>query len=151
LSRRSRSSGSLPLAVALTGLSSFGRRRIPIAALTETIDDTALPARAAIDDSSVSRLRLLDAVTRTFVDPVFVLDYDGRYLAALGGSERAAYDSLEYLVGRTMHEALPGELADKFLADVRQVLDTGEPLVYEYTLAAEELDGNPHDGPTGRH
>lgn len=103
-----------------------------------------------MNESSLARLRLLDAVTSALVDPVFVLDYDGRYLAALGGSERAAYDSIDYLVGRTMHEMLAKEFADKFLADVRQVIDTGQPLVYEYSLAAEDLIGNPHDGPRGR-
>lgn len=98
----------------------------------------------------MSRLSLLDAVARALVDPVFVLDYEGRYLAALGGSERAAYDSLDYLVGKTLHEMLSKELADKFLTDVRHVIDTGQPLVYEYELAAEDLEGNLRDGPRGR-
>lgn len=98
---------------------------------------------------AISRLRLLDAATKGLVDPVFVLDYDGRYIDALGGSEREAYDSLDYVVGRTLHELLAKDLADKFLADVRQVIDSGQPLVYEYQLAAEDLKGNMRDGPTG--
>jgi diguanylate cyclase (GGDEF)-like protein len=103
-----------------------------------------------MEPTTISRLELLDAVTKALVDPVFVLDYDGRYLDALGGSERGAYDSLEYLVGKTLHDLLPRELADKFLADVRRVIDSGQPLVYEYELAAEDLEGNLRDGPRGR-
>jgi len=104
---------------------------------------------APADSESTSRLRLLDAVAKAFVDPVFVLDYDGRYIAALGGSEREAYDSLDYLVGKTLHDLLAKERADKFLADVRQVIESEQPLVYEYQLSAEDLDGNVRDGPSG--
>ncbi|GIX38216.1 MAG: GGDEF domain-containing protein [Silanimonas sp.] len=95
------------------------------------------------------RLALLEAVTQALVDPVFVLDRDGRYLEAFGGSDRAAYDSSAYLVGKTLHDIMPAALADGFLADVRRVIDTGQPHVYEYTLSADDCTGNAHDGPSG--
>lgn len=113
-------------------------------------DSGSVYLSATMTGELLARLRLLDAVTKALVDPVFVLDYDGRYLAALGGSERGAYDSLDYLVGKTLHEMLSKELADKFLADVRHVIDTNQPLVYEYELASEDLEGNLRDGPRGR-
>ncbi len=91
----------------------------------------------------------LAAVVRSLADPVFVLDCDGRYLAAFGGAERREYDSLQYLVGRTMHEVLPQAAADGFLADIRRVLDTGQVQVSEYSLSADDCEGNPNDGPRG--
>lgn len=91
----------------------------------------------------------LEAVMRSLADPVFILDYDGHYLDAFGGAERREYDSLRYLVGRTLHEVMPQALADGFLADVRKVIDTGEVHVAEYPLSAQDCDGNPNDGPAG--
>lgn len=102
-----------------------------------------------MDRPQPKRLALLEAVTRALVDPVFVLDRDGRYLDALGGSDREAYDSLDYLVGKTLHDIMPPALADQFLADVRRVVDTGQAHVYEYALSADHCAGNSHDGPQG--
>jgi len=107
------------------------------------------PGSQILETAPISRTALLEAVTRALVDPVFVLDYDGRYIAALGGSERGSYDSLDYVVGKTLHDLMANDLADKFLRDVRKVIDGGQPLVFEYTLAADDLDGNLQDGPSG--
>lgn len=100
-----------------------------------------------MDQPLPTRLALLEAVTRALVDPVFVLDRDGRYLDAFGGSDREAYDSLDYLVGKTLHDIMPPPLADQFLADLRRVIDTHQPYVYEFPLSADNLAGNAHDGP----
>lgn len=86
---------------------------------------------------------------RSLADPVFILDYDGHYLEAFGGAERREYDSLQYLVGRTLHEVMSHEVADGFLADVRRVIETGEVCVAEYSLSSADIDGNPNDGPAG--
>lgn len=102
-----------------------------------------------MDHASSARLARLEAVTRALVDPVFVLDRDGRYLDAFGGSDREAYDSLDYLVGKTLHDVMPAALADQFLGDVRRVIDTCQPYVYEFPLSADDLAGNAHDGPQG--
>jgi len=96
------------------------------------------------------RFALREAATRALVDPVFVLDYEGRYLDAFGGNDRGAYDSLDYLIGKTFHELMPAALADHFLAEVRRVIDTRQPSVYEFPLSAEELAGNAKDGPQGQ-
>lgn len=95
------------------------------------------------------RAAFLEGVLQSLVDPVFVLDYDGCYLDAFGASERRQYDSLQYVIGRTLHEVMPAEVADGFLADIRRVLDTGEVHVNEYPLAADDCEGNPKDGPAG--
>ena len=100
-------------------------------------------------DVTAGRDGFLEAVVRSLADPVFILDYDGHYLDAFGGAERREYDSLRYLVGRTLHEVMPAVLADGFLADVRRVIETGEVHVAEYPLSAQDCDGNPNDGPAG--
>jgi diguanylate cyclase (GGDEF)-like protein len=100
-------------------------------------------------DTRPGRERFLEAVVRSLADPVFILDRDGRYLDAFGGAERREYDSLQYLVGRTMHEVMPTIVADAFLADVRRVITTGLVHVSEYQLSADDCAGNPNDGPDG--
>ena len=106
-------------------------------------------AAATPFEVTAGRERFLEAVVRSLADPVFILDHDGHYLDAFGGAERREYDSLQYLVGRTLHEVMPAALADGFLADVRKVIETGEVHVAEYPLSAQDCDGNPKDGPAG--
>lgn len=91
----------------------------------------------------------LGAVLHSLVDPVFVLDDEGRYLGVFGASERSQYDSPDYLVGRRLHDVMDAALADGFLADIRRVIDTGQVHVTEYTLSSLQCDGNPQDGPQG--
>lgn len=99
--------------------------------------------------SAESRAGFLAAVLRSLIDPVFVLDYDGRYLDVFGASERKAYDNPSYLIGRTLHDVMPAPVADAFLDDIRRVVDTGQVHVNEYMLSAEQCEGNPADGPQG--
>jgi len=99
--------------------------------------------------ASSERSMFLEAVLRALVDPVFVLDYNGRYLGVFGASERNQYDSPDYLVGRSLHDVMPEALADGFLADIRRVIDTGQVHLNEYCLSADECEGNPKDGPQG--
>jgi diguanylate cyclase (GGDEF)-like protein len=106
-----------------------------------------------VDDSVPPRLGdeagFLRAVLRSLVDPVFVLDEDGRYLGVFGASERSQYDSPDYLVGRRLHDVMAAPVADGFLADIRRVIDTGQVHVTEYTLSSAQCEGNPQDGPPG--
>lgn len=84
---------------------------------------------------------LLEAIVDALPEPVFVLDRDGRYLAVLGGRHHGRYHDGQALAGRTLHEVMPADLADGFLERIHQVLDTGEGIVYEYELGADDVDG----------
>lgn len=92
---------------------------------------------------------LLGSVARGLPDPVMVLDEDGRYLAVIGGLERSLYDSMAFLIGRSVHEVLPAALATQFLADIREVLATGRVHIMEYALHTDDVRGCPADGPGG--
>ncbi|MES2568547.1 MAG: PAS domain-containing protein, partial [Verrucomicrobiota bacterium] len=57
-----------------------------------------------------------------------VKDRESRVMAISPESvKRMGYGSEEEIIGQTVHEYLPGELADKFLADDHWVLAHGEP------------------------
>lgn len=109
----------------------------------------ALDDHPRTESGLASRVAFLQAVLGSLVDPVFVLNVEGRYLGVFGASERGQYDSPHYLIGRTMHEVMPAPVADGFLADIRRVIETGQVHVTEYTLSGEQCDGNPLDGPRG--
>lgn len=68
-----------------------------------------------MERTSPPRHLLIEAAVRALVDPVFVLDREGRYLEAFGGTDRDAYDSPDYLVGKTLHELMASKQADAFL------------------------------------
>ena len=91
----------------------------------------------------------LEAIVRSLPDPVMVLDENGLYVAVLGGEERSRYDSTAFLVGKSIYDVLPRDRADGFLAEIRQVLASGQMHIHEYSLSADDVEGNPHDGPRG--
>lgn len=96
-----------------------------------------------------SRGHLLEAVARSLADPIFVIDYNGCYVDVIGGSARGDYDSSHYLLGRYMHDVLPPEVADRFLALVREAIDRNCVKTTEFPLSSSDCDGNTQDGPSG--
>lgn len=78
---------------------------------------------------------LLGALVEALPDPIFVIDENGRYLEVLG------VDPSNALVGKSVHEIMPQEAADGFLASIQSALDGGGSTVAEYRL------GNDHDAP----
>jgi len=99
-------------------------------------DHAASEVRASVDDPS-----LLVAVLDALPELVFVLDRDGRYIDVRGGRDDRRYHDGHPLMGQLMHDVLPRELADGFLARIHEALDTGEVVTYEYTLSAQDVAG----------
>jgi diguanylate cyclase (GGDEF)-like protein len=97
------------------------------------------------DDDLLSQLTALSA---TLPDPIFILDYDGTYLAALGGNHHPLYDAPQMLVGRRLHDVLPEEQSQLFLGVVRKVIDSGVLQTCEYQLASSAVEGIEHNGPS---
>ena len=83
-----------------------------------------------------SRSHLLEAVARSLADPIFVIDYDGRYIDVLGGDAEDVRKSADDVLGRCIHEVLPVEIADKFLALIRRAVDEGGVQTSEFLLPA---------------
>ncbi|MFF4602888.1 SpoIIE family protein phosphatase [Streptomyces sp. NPDC001339] len=76
---------------------------------------------------------------------VAVLDTDLRYLAVNPALERMNGVPAQEHVGRSVHEVLPLLRTDQLEAAARQVLETGEPLVDQYTVGRTPADpGHEH-------
>jgi PAS domain S-box-containing protein len=84
------------------------------------------------------RLQASEAYSRSILnalpDLLFILDKEGIYhhVYANDGSELLAPP--EQLIGKSVHDFLPSELADYVLAGIRQVVNTGQPYTLEYEL-----------------
>jgi PAS domain S-box-containing protein len=82
-----------------------------------------------------SEARLL-AFAHAVPDVSFILDEDGLYVEILGRPEKSdlLYSQVTELKGKHLHDVLPRESADAFLATIRETIQTQEPQVLEYEL-----------------
>ncbi|HYO62064.1 MAG TPA: PAS domain S-box protein [Pyrinomonadaceae bacterium] len=92
---------------------------------THEQDDATPEARAA---DSLGTLR---AVIEATPDAVFVKDLEGRYLLANAACARFVGRPAEEIVGLRDEELYPEETARQFVADDREVIESGETRVFE--------------------
>lgn len=76
----------------------------------------------------------LGAIVQALPDPVFVVDEFGRYVDVVGGHSDSAPATL---VGKSLHEVLPQEVADELLESIRATLARNAPSTEEYCMQAE--------------
>lgn len=74
------------------------------------------------------------AILAAVPDMMFRIDRDGRYLEYKPAKGLEPHVPPEELLGRTMQEVLPKDVADEGLGLIRAALDTGDDQLYEYQL-----------------
>lgn len=82
----------------------------------------------------------LDAIVQALSEPVFVIDEHGRYLDALGNSNQASSHAADAMLGKSLYDVLPDEVADALLASIRAALSRNTPQTREYKLPANWLE-----------
>ncbi|MDP3565465.1 MAG: PAS domain S-box protein, partial [Methanoregula sp.] len=75
--------------------------------------------------------------------PVFFKDAEGKYLGCNPPFEKYIGITCDELIGKTAYDISPGDLADKYTAADRQVLDDPHPQNYETQV--QYADGSRHD------
>ncbi|MCZ7610545.1 MAG: PAS domain S-box protein [Ignavibacterium sp.] len=85
-------------------------------------------------ENSEKKLR---SILQAMPDIFFVLDYEGRYVDIAPANEQLLYRTPDELIGKTLHEVFPKEMADKFLSLVRTALATGRSTNWDYELEIE--------------
>jgi diguanylate cyclase (GGDEF)-like protein len=88
----------------------------------------------------------LGAIVQALPDPVFVVDEHGRYVDVLGGRGALPERPGEALVGKSLHEVLPHDVADELLASIHAALDRNAPHVEEYCMPAHASAVEPLEG-----
>jgi diguanylate cyclase (GGDEF)-like protein len=81
----------------------------------------------------------LDAIVAALPDPVFVIDEHGLYVDVLGGHRNG--EDMHALIGKSVREVLPREIAEGVMASIRAALSRGATEVAEYQLADGTDDG----------
>lgn len=103
------------------------------------------PDAGWLNEIKADHTALLEAIVEALPELCFVLDREGRYVAVLGGLDNTRYHDGRPLIGKLMHDVLPTETADRFLACVHEALDTGRVVHHEYTLSSDDVEGvQPH-------
>lgn len=87
-------------------------------------------AAKQIEDSE----KKLKSIFQALPDIFLILDYEGRYIEITPSNEQLLYRPLNELIGKTLHEVFPKDMADKFLHIVRKTLETGKSANMDYEL-----------------
>ncbi|MBI5295206.1 MAG: GAF domain-containing protein [Chloroflexi bacterium] len=87
-------------------------------------------AREALAKSEADLRTLFSAMD----DVVLVFNRDGRYMRIAPTNPSLLVRTPDELLGRLMHDVLPVESADRFVAAIQKTLDTGEKQQLEYDL-----------------
>lgn len=109
------------------------------ATLLEAISAVAAPLGALILHKSAEQaLREseaeLQALVRAIDDLVIVMDNEGRYLRVAPGNNDLLYRPAHELIGKTVHEVLPREDAERFQEVIALALETKCTKHIEYSL-----------------
>lgn len=87
-------------------------------------------AEAALAESE-SRFR---ALVESSADHIFMLDTNGRYLFSNARTEQFGLEGGASLVGLTLEDVYPPDIARFYRSQVELVLKTGQPVVFEHSL-----------------
>ncbi len=104
----------------------------------------ALRRRAAEGEAEQSH-RVLEAVIEGTPDHVYVKDLDGRFLAVNARAAERVGLTRNELLGRTLHEVMPRDIADALAETDRLVLERGMLTVEETVTLARRDSRRPHD------
>lgn len=106
-----------------------------------------LNARLARTKNNEEALQVSEERFRVFMDtsPAIVImkDPEGRYLYCNSRVEKLFEKTSDEIIGKTEFDLFPPEEAEQFTASDRQVLESGEPLTFEYS--ARDPKGVLHD------
>lgn len=89
----------------------------------------------------------LVAILSTLPDPALILTRSGRYAGIFGGIDARYYHDGRGLIGKTIRDIVPPELAEWFLGEIAAALASRKLQIVEYRLAGGDVKGLPEEGP----
>jgi len=91
-----------------------------------------------------------EAVISALPDLVFVLTESGQYADIIGGQDAEFYHDASGLIGASLFDVMPDEKANWFLERIQQTLGANRLMVFEYSLAGNDVDKVDNgSGPSG--
>lgn len=92
---------------------------------------------------------MYETLLNTIPDPVFIISEEGIYLEVLGGVERALYDDVRSLKGKSIYTFMEKNFAEFFMDQVRKALEANVLHCFEYQLCNDQILGIEKNGPQG--
>ncbi|MBM0741691.1 PAS domain S-box protein [Phormidium sp. CLA17] len=80
----------------------------------------------------------LRALFAAMIDLVVVYDQDGRFLKIVSTDPTQLISPISEQIGKTAHELMPTDQADKVVRGIRQALQTGQVVNVEYCLVVDD-------------
>ena len=102
---------------------------------------SATPADSRLDQPPTSDMKAR-ALVAAIPDPIFRIGVDGVYRGFKVDSERDLLTPPDQVIGRSVHDRLPRDIADAVLAAGRRAVEEGELQHIEYSL---DIGGETHD------
>lgn len=110
--------------------SSIGERHL--------ITFTDLTERKRMEEEISASEAELRTLIHSMTDIVFVSSAEGRFLKIVDTSPPLLYKPPKEMLGKTLHEAFPLDLADFFLSQLREALATQKSVNFEYSILIED-------------
>ncbi len=116
---------------------------------------TGLKSDVVARDTVADLQEVIDVLTAFTGGILFELDRDGHYLRIWTGGPHLLARPAEELIGRTVEEVLGAEDGTRFHDAFRDVIDTGRPTAFEYTIDVQagrrtfSCEIRPHDSRDG--
>ncbi|MES2586845.1 MAG: EAL domain-containing protein [Pseudomonadota bacterium] len=107
---------------------------LPIATLLLCLLMQNQQKRIIVQQDAKRTLNRLQAISEAIPDLLLVLDENGKYLEVFSGDEALLVIPKDRLIGSTLHDILPKERADFFLAWVRSVINDRDTKTIEYEM-----------------
>ena len=115
--------------LALPYLLTFTPATVALGLLLRDVEDRTATERALSDAAA-----RLNAITQAIPDVLLLLDAQGRYVEVLSPDDTALVSTAPQLIGKTLHEVLPPEQADRFMALIGATLRSGQTHTLEYEM-----------------
>jgi two-component system cell cycle response regulator len=93
----------------------------------------------AVEQNFFAIEQQLQAAARTLPDPVFVIDEFGKYLQVIGNKDRSLFHSVEFIKGRTLHDIIQENLADRFMQTISEAIADNTLKTIEYQLGSADI------------
>ncbi|MBU3914212.1 PAS domain S-box protein [bacterium] len=90
--------------------------------------------RKKVEKELRQRESMLSAFTEALPDLAFIMNEDGRYVEVIASDKTILYRESAKLVGNTLHDLMPKEIADGFLNVIKKTIESGKTQIYEYEL-----------------
>lgn len=91
-------------------------------------------SRIAVQQQVKSTLARLSAISEAIPDLLLVLDENGKYLEVFSANQNLLAIPRDELIGNTLHNVLPREQADFFIAWIRSVINDKDTKTIEYEM-----------------